>query len=171
MVDIFRRHHWLGFIELLKGYDDDITYDFSMALNPQQRTSGTTMVRGLYVTINPNMISNVTTLPLGIQWIKEDKVNNTFDKKEFFLNDENPIEEKNWVRRESLPYPWDEVSYHILKYISCEGRLCVVYGYQFRLLHELRFKDRVPVNHWLSLLYFLLQFVVDMSEKVKEGKH
>jgi len=39
MVDIFRRHQWLGFFELLKGYDDDITFEFSMALDEPQYCS------------------------------------------------------------------------------------------------------------------------------------
>lgn len=129
----------MGFFELLRGYDDDIAHEFSMALNPQARTSSTTMVRGLSITINPEVINRLTTLPQGVQWRREDKASSTFSKKKFFLNDEKPIEDKNGVRRESLPYPWDEVSYHILKYISCEGRLNVVYIYQFKFLHELRF--------------------------------
>jgi len=32
VLDIFRIHQWLAFFELLKGYDDDIAYEFSMAL-------------------------------------------------------------------------------------------------------------------------------------------
>jgi len=46
---------------------------------------------------------------------------------------------------ESLPYPWDEVAYHIMKYISCEGRLIMVYGYHFTLLHDLRLKGDTPL--------------------------
>lgn len=171
VADIFRRHHWLGFLELLSGYDDDIAHEFAMALNPHSRTSATTMVRGLFITINPKVIKKVTTHPQGVQWRREDKASNTFAKKNFFLNDEEPIEDKNGVRRKSLPYPWDEVSYHILKYISCEGRLSVVYGYQFRLLHELTFGDDLPTNQRLNVPYFLLQSIIDMSQKVQEGKH
>ena len=104
MVDIFKRHHWLGSFEFLKGYDDDITYEFSMVINPQERTSDTTMVRGFSITINLDVTIKVTTLPLWVQWRKEEKANNTFAKKHFFLNDENPIEEKFGVKCESLPY-------------------------------------------------------------------
>jgi len=49
------------------------------------------MVRGFSITINPDVISRVTKLPLGVKWRKEDKANNTFAKKMFFLNDENQI--------------------------------------------------------------------------------
>ena len=105
MVDIFRRHHWLGFFEFPKGYNDDITYGFSMELNPQEKTSVTTMVRGISITINPEVINRVTTVPLGVQWRKDDKANNTLANKKLFTNDGRPIEDKNGVRRESLPYP------------------------------------------------------------------
>lgn len=121
----------MGLFELLRVYDDDIALEFSMALNPQARTSATTMVRAMSITINPEVISRVTTLPEGLEWRMEDKDSRKFAKKTFFLDDEEIIEYKNGVRRENLPYPWNEVKYHILKYISCEGRLGVVYGYQF----------------------------------------
>jgi len=57
------------------------------------------------------------------------------------------MEDKNGVRRASLPYPWNEISYHLIKYISCEGRYSVVYGYYFRLLEELRFGADTPPHH------------------------
>jgi len=72
---------------------------------------------------------------------------------------------------EWILYPWDEVRYHILKYISCEGRLSIAYGYQFRLLHELRFGEELPLNRRLNVPYFLLQSIIDMRIKVQEGKH
>lgn len=128
MVNIFRRHQCLGFFELLKGYDDDVPQEFSKSLTPQDRISATSVVRGLSITTTLEIISRITTLPLGMQWRKEDKARNNFVNNNFFLRDEELIEDKNGIRRESLPYPWDEVSYHILKYISCEGRVNIIYG-------------------------------------------
>jgi len=171
MVYIFKRKYWLCFFDFLKEYNDDITYEFDMALNPQARITVTTMLKGFLITINPNVITRVTTLPLGIQCRKEDKANHMFAKKKIFLIDENPIDDKNGVKRESLPYPWDEVSCDILQYISCEGRLSVVYGYQLKLLHELRSRDTVPINQRLSVPYFISQSIIDMSEKVKQGNN
>lgn len=156
VVDIFRRHQWLGFFELLNGYDDDITFEFSMALISHIKVSATTVVRGLAISLSPELISKGTTLPLGIKWGEEDKTTSATTKKNFFTTNEKNIEEKNGFRREILPYPWDEVSYHILKYISCEGRLSVVYGYHFRLLHELRFQASLPLAQRLNVPYFLL---------------
>ena len=46
----------------------------------------------------------------------------------------------------------------------------MVYGYHFRLLQELRFGANRPQNR-LSIPYFLLQSVIDMSIKVHEGNH
>ena len=161
----------MRFFELLRGCDDDIAREFAMSLIPLARVSFTSVVRALSVTITPESISRITTLPLGLQWRKEDKASSTLAKKNFFLENEEPIEEKNGVRMEKIPYPWDEVSYCILKYISCEGRLSIVYGYQFRLLHELRFGQDLPLNRRLSVPYFLLQSIIDMSLKVQEAKH
>jgi len=115
MVDIFKRHEWVGFFELLKGYDDDLAFEFSMDLNSQIEDSATNTVRGLAISLSPKIISRVTTLPLGIKWSREDKSKSATTKNSFFTANENPIEYKNGARRESLPYPWDEAVYHILK--------------------------------------------------------
>lgn len=103
------------------------------------------MVRGLVISLNAELISRVTTLPLGIRWSKEDKVVSVASRNNFFILKEKSVEDNNGVRRDRLPYPCDEVAYHILKYISCEGRLSIVYAYHFTLLHELRFKAELRI--------------------------
>jgi len=92
------------------------------------------VVRGLSIELTPKLISRVTILPVGVPWRKEDKGDRQVAKRKFFLEGEEPTEEKNGLKRESLPYPWNEVSYQLIKYISCEGSYSVVYGYHFRLL-------------------------------------
>ena len=72
---------------------------------------------------------------------------------------------------EILPYPWNKMSYHILKHISCEGRLSIIYDYQFRLLHELRFGKEIRIDRRLNVPCFLLQSIIDTSMKIQEGKH
>ena len=62
-----------------------------MVLNSQAKTSATTVVRGLSITITPEVINRITTLPERMPWRKEDKVSSTFAKKNFFLRDEEPI--------------------------------------------------------------------------------
>jgi len=42
-------------------------------------------------------------------------------KKEFFLLEEQFLEDKNGARRASLQPFWSEVSLQIMKYITCEG--------------------------------------------------
>ena len=79
------------------------------------------------------------------------------------------IEDKNGFRRASVPYPWDEVSYQVIKHISCEGRHNIVYGYHFRILQELRYGMDTPTHQKLSIPYFLLQPLIDSSTKVQEG--
>jgi len=68
-----------------------------------------------------------------LPWRKEDKRNIKIAKKKLFLGGEEVMEDKNEVRREILPYAWNETSYHLINYISFEGRYNVVYGYHFRL--------------------------------------
>jgi len=161
--EIFRRHQLLGLSKLLRGYDDDAAPEFSMSLIPQARGSASFMVRGFSVTITLESINKIIALPLCLQWRKEDKASSTYAKKKFFLRYEEPIEDKNGIGRESLPYPCDEVIYHIFKYILCEGRLSIVYGYQFRLLHEMRFGEELPLNRRLSVPNFLLKSIIEMS--------
>ena len=129
------------------------------------------MVKGLSVEIIPEVINTITTLPLGLPWRKEDKGNNTFAKKRFFLEGEEPIEDKNLVIRGPIPYPWNEFIYHLIKYISCEGIYSVVYGYHFILLQELRFGENIPPHNKLSIPYSFLQSMIGLRIKVQEGKH
>jgi len=129
----------MGFFEKLRGYDDEVARDFSLSLIPLIRLHATIVVRCLSIELTPELISRVTTLPLGVPWRKEDKGDSQVAKKKFFLEGEEPNKDKNGVRRASLPYPWNMVSYQLIKYISCEGRYSVVYGYHFRLLEELGF--------------------------------
>ena len=77
-------------------------------------------------------------------------------KKEFFLPEEQFLEDKNGVRRASLQSLWSEVSLQIMKYIMCEGRFNIVYGYHFWLLAELRHQMDLLSEKKLSIPYFLL---------------
>lgn len=75
-----------------------------MALNPQGEDSATSVVRGLAISLNVELIRKVTTLPLGIRWSKENKAMSVTSRKNFFIQREKHVEDKNGVRGESLPY-------------------------------------------------------------------
>ena len=119
--------------------------------------------------ITLEFFSRVTTLPLGLPWSKDEKPFGQAAKKNVFQNNETPVEDKNGIRRASIPYPWDEVSYQIIKYISYEGRYNIVYGYHFRILQELRYHMDTPAPQKLSIPYFLPQSLIDSSTKVQAG--
>lgn len=159
----------MGFFEKMRGYNDEVARYFSLSLIPLTRTHATTVVKGLSVEITLEVIGRITTLFLGLTWRKGDKGNIQLENKKFFLEGEEAMEDKNGVRRESLLYPWNEISYHLIKCISCEGRYHVVYGYHFRLLRELRFGVYTPPQNRLRISYFLLQSIIGMSIKVQEG--
>ena len=56
-----------------------------------------------------------------------------------------------------------------MKYITCEGRFSIVYGYHFRLLTELRHQMDLPSDNNLSIPYFLLQSMTECATKLREG--
>ena len=143
-MEIFINHQWLGFFDLLKGFDEDLAQEFAVVVQSHSEERSTTMVRGLSITLSPELISVVITFPLGVKWVKERMPRNVA-KKIFFMLVEECIEDNNGVR-EILPYPWDELAFHIMKLISCEGRLSVVYGYHLRLLNEVRFHGEIPLE-------------------------
>jgi len=41
MLEIFKRHQWMGFFERMRGYDDDVAREFSLSLIPLTRTNAT----------------------------------------------------------------------------------------------------------------------------------
>jgi len=77
MVEIFRNNKWLGFFELLKGFDDELDQECLVSLHSEADYKATIMVRGLVITITPDIISAVTTLPLGFRWNREENFSRT----------------------------------------------------------------------------------------------
>jgi len=145
-----------------------VAQEFSLALVPRSKTHATITFIGITMEITPKFISRVTNFPLGLPWSKDEKPMGQVAKKTFFFQpNEHPIEDKNGIIRTVIPYLWDEVIYQIIKYISCEGRYSIVYGYHFRLLHELRYGMDTPTPQKLNIPYFLLQFLIDSSIKSK----
>jgi len=61
-----------------------VAREFVLSLIPLTRTHAIAVVKGLSVVITFEVISRITTLPLGLPWRKEDKDNNTLAKKKFF---------------------------------------------------------------------------------------
>ena len=140
-----------------------------MSLKPESKTHAALNFRGLTLEVTPELISRATSLPLGLPWSKEERSLGQATKKAFFLPEEHPVEDKNEVRRASLPPLWSEVSFQIMKYITCEGWFSIVYGYHFRLLSELRHGMDLPPKQKLSIPYFLLQSLIECGTKLKEG--
>lgn len=140
-----------------------------MSLRPHSKTHATVSFRGLTLEITLELISGVTGLPLGLPWSKEERSLGQVAKKTFFLPEEHPIEDKNRVRRTSLPPLWSEVSFQIMKYITCEGRFSIIYVYHFKLLCELRHGIDLPLAKKLSIPYFLLQSLIECGTKLNEG--
>ena len=90
-------------------------------------------------------------------------------KKTFFLPEEHSVEDKNGVRRTSLPPLWTEFSYQIMNYITFEGRFNIIYGHHFRLLYELRYERDLPPARKMSIPYFLIQSLIECGTKLNAG--
>lgn len=156
VVDLFTRANWMSFCDKIQGHDDEIMEEVLMYLELESKTQAIVNFRCLTLEVTLELISRVTSLPLGLPWNKEERSLGQAPKKAFFLPEEHPIEDKYRVRRASLPPLWSEVSFQIVKYITCEGRFNIVYGYRFRLLNELRHGMDLPLEQKLSIPHFLL---------------
>lgn len=169
VVEIFTRENWMNFFDNFRGFDDEIANEFALSLVPHTRNHAILTIRGISIEITPEFISRVTTLPLGLPWSKDEKIIGQTAKRKFFQDNENPVEDKNGIRRDSVSYPWDEVIYQVIIYISCEGRHNIVYGYYFIILQELRYGMDTPAHQKLSIPYFRLQCLIDSNTKVQDG--
>jgi len=169
VVDLFTHANWMSFCDKIQGHDDEITEEFLISLKPESKTQATLNFRGLTLEVTPELISHVTGLPLGLPWSKEERSLGQAAKKAFFLPEKHLVEDKNEVWRTSLPPLWSEVSFQIMKYITCEGRFNIIYGYHFRLLNELRHGMDLPPEEKLSIPYFLLQSLSECGTKLNEG--
>lgn len=74
-------------------------------------------------------------------------------------------ETKNRVKRDSFLAPWDEVAFHLIKYITYEIRYTMSYAYHFKSLNQLRNQPHQKPKENLSVSYFFLQSLGEMSEK------
>jgi len=79
--------------------------------------------------------------------------------------------DKNGVKREFLLELWPKVAYHFIRYITCDGRLSLVYAYNFIFLHHLIHLFHQNPKQNLSIPFFLLQSMGEMRTKVKRGKN
>lgn len=166
VVALFTMENWMPFFKKFLGYHEEVTEEFLLSLKPHSKTHAIVNFRVLTIEITPEFIRTITSLPLGLPQSKEEKPLGQAVKKTFFQPDEHFVEDKNGIRRTSIPYPWGEVSGQIMKYISYEGRYNIVYGYHFRLLHELRYGMDLLASRKLSLPYFLLRSLIECSTKL-----
>jgi hypothetical protein len=147
------------YFDRLRGYDDEISMEFSLNFQNIRGKEYIIIVRGLEIHVDEATINRVSCLPMDFPWDKDERQEASDDKNLFFLSYEEPIEDKNGVKRERLPEPWPEVAYHLLKYITCEGRLSVVYSYHFIFLHQLRHLFHQNPKENLIIPYFILQLL------------
>lgn len=169
VVALLTKENWMPLFEKFHGYEEEVTKEFSLSFKPHSKFHATVSFRGLTIEITLEFISRVIVLPLGLPQSKEERPLGQVTKRTFFQANQHPVEDKNCIRRTSMPCPWDEVRYQIMKYISYEGRYNIAYGYHFIHLYELRYDMDLPTPRKLSIPYFLLQSLIDSGTKLKVG--
>jgi len=105
VVDIFTKANSMNFFRKFRGFDDEISHELALPLVPHTITHATITIRGISIEITPEFISRVTSLSLGLPWSKDEKPMGQAAKKKFFQDNETPVEDKNGIRRDSVPYP------------------------------------------------------------------
>lgn len=115
VVVILENYQWLGFFEKIAGFNDEVSLEFWMNLQKPEGQGLIIVVNVLVIYVIEDSINKVTTPPKGIHWNNEKRQEAINSKSGFFLLNEQHDEDKNIIRRESLPYPWVEVAYHIIK--------------------------------------------------------
>ena len=73
VVGLFTCAKWMTFCDKIQGHDDEITEVFLRSLQPKSKTLVTVNFRGLTLKLTPQLISQVTGLPLGMPWDKEER--------------------------------------------------------------------------------------------------
>jgi len=82
--DLFTRANWISFFDRIQGYDEEVTEEILMSLRPHLKTHATISFKGLTLELTPNLISRITSFPLGLPWRKEEKSLGQVSKKTFF---------------------------------------------------------------------------------------
>lgn len=103
VVALFTIANWMPFFEKLRGYDEEVTEEFALSLIPHSKTHATFRFRGLTMEITLEFSSSVTSLPVGLPWSKEEKLLGQDAKKTFFHPDEHPVEDKNGIKKTTIP--------------------------------------------------------------------
>lgn len=143
--------------------------EFTMNLKKEDDDKSITQVKGLHIILIEQVKSLVIGIPKGLKWDKDDKEFIGRDKNTFFRLYETYKEHNNGIKRDTLPKPWDEGAYLIIKYLTCAWRLCVVHAYHFRFFHQLRNLYYQKLEQSIIIPYFLLNLLIEMSLKVQAG--
>ena len=90
------------------------------------------------------------------------------DEKSWTLYINKSRKECNWVNgvaRSWLKSPWDEIAYHVQKYVTCEGRFSFVFLYYIRILQHLN-QEKL-----MDMPYYLLHNLKKISMQVRKNKN
>ena len=166
---------WLNFFFKLNGYEDRIALKFYHGFKPEKNRDPhcykfQIAVMGLNIFVDEEIISQINEILKGQRWDRDDRSWNLRVKNSLFKPQEQYEENRNGVKWESLPKNWVNIAFYIMKYLTCEGRLSMVYSYNFIILHQVINLGHQPPHHRLCISHFLWHSLFEMGERVKSGK-
>jgi hypothetical protein len=137
-----------------------VALEFACSFNGERATVGNITIR-----IFEDVIVQITRLPqTGERYFKTKYFK---DKSWAPFVSRSRIVAVNWkkgIPRSWLIHHWDELTYLIYKFISCEGRLSIVYLYHIKLLQHLNSDCEI------NMPYFLMQSLSKMAKFVQKQR-
>ena len=129
---ILQKESWIPFLHKFSRYNMVVTRKFAESFDGQKDQIG-----NLTLYISEDFIAQVTGFPqIGEKWFKKQHI----DEKAWSLYINKYIKAHNWVNgiaRSWLKSPWDELSFLIQKYITCEGHFSLIFLYHIIILQHL----------------------------------
>jgi hypothetical protein len=157
VAEIFRESGWLYYFMCLRGFNESIALEFAMMLQNQTAT-----VRGIKIPVSVPIIEKVTGFPEdGELWFQRRSSSATLREEFTRGTSEELVGSDKGVLRSSLIEPWRHVAYIVQKFLTCEGRFKLLFGYHFWLLIHLRH------HRYVNVPYFLFHSLQLMSNKAK----
>lgn len=99
--------------------------------------------------ISLELIVEATNLSTDGQWFAREMGASRIDVLQFINQPKVLVKKKNGYDQQLLPRSWDKVAATVVKLVTCEGRISVLYGYHFKVLCHLRGKGLICISFFL----------------------
>lgn len=153
---IFPNVGWVKVCNKFSGYNDQISLEFAQNVEPLNKQGKYTHdinelkfhahVNVLKSLVTKDLISEIKKISRSQPWDKDDRILNNSERASFFRFYEEYEEKNNDIKRKSLLDEWGEVAYNLMKHITCEGMLSIVYAYHFKMYYKFELSKAKTVH-------------------------